>query len=112
MLNFDWLNGVSMEAARWVFLVLFVLIGVLVWLVPAAYVFEGVQNRRWWHDLRLWATGVLAFIFLNILLFEFGAVGIFLLWFGALWWMASTYGVVGAIIAVVLFIIAIVSFGF
>ena len=63
ILNFDWLSGVPIEAARWGFLGLFLLIGLLVLLVPADYVFEGMNDRRWWYDLRLWAIGVLALLF-------------------------------------------------
>ncbi len=68
ILNFDWLSGVPIEAARWGFLGLFLLIGLLVLLVPADYVFEGLvfegpAKRRWRYDLRLWAIGVLALLF-------------------------------------------------
>lgn len=69
MLNFDWLAGVPMTAARWVFLGLFVLIDVLVWLIPADYVFAGVERRSWWLDLRWWGTGALALIFVTYALF-------------------------------------------
>ena len=63
MLNFDWLRGVSPAAAKWVFLTLFLLSGVLVLLIPRAYIYEGVERPRWWHNLKLWALGVLAIIF-------------------------------------------------
>ena len=43
MLNFEWLAGVPIAAARWVFLGLFMLINVLVWRIPADYVFAGVE---------------------------------------------------------------------
>jgi len=69
MLNFDWLTGVSMTVAKGVFLVLFVVIGLLVLLIPNDYIFEGVENRRWWHNLKLWAIGVLAFIFVTYCIF-------------------------------------------
>ncbi|MDN5217075.1 hypothetical protein QQ020_33700 [Fulvivirgaceae bacterium BMA12] len=61
MLNFDWLSGVSAETAKWIFLIFFGLIGVLVVLIPNDYVFEGVPqgDRRWWNNLKLWAIGVL-----------------------------------------------------
>ena len=62
MLNFDWLSGVSPGAAKMVFLVMFVVIGVLVSLVPRRFIYEGVDNPRWWHNLKLWAWGVLALI--------------------------------------------------
>lgn len=63
LLNFDWLQGVSPAAARGVFLGLFLLSGLLVLLIPRAYIYEGVENPRWWHNLKLWALGVLAIIF-------------------------------------------------
>jgi hypothetical protein len=69
MLNFEWLAGVPIAAARWIFLGLFILIGGLVWRVPADYVFAGVKQRRWWLDLRWWGTGVLAMIFVTYALF-------------------------------------------
>ncbi len=63
MLNFDWLKDVSPAAAKGVFLALFVLSGLLVMAIPRAYIYEGVENPRWWHNLKLWALGVLAVIF-------------------------------------------------
>ena len=69
MLNFDWLSGVSIETAKWIFLLLFVAIGVVVCLIPSDYVFEGVKERRWWRDLRLWAIATLASIFATYYIF-------------------------------------------
>jgi hypothetical protein len=69
MLNFDWLRNVSPAAAKGVFLGLFVLSGLLVLLIPRAYIYEGVENPRWWHNLKLWALGVLAIIFTIYYLF-------------------------------------------
>ena len=69
VLNFDWLGGVPVGAAKWAFLLLFVAIGVLVVRIPADYVFEGVAHRRWYRDLRLWGIGVLAFIFVTYYIF-------------------------------------------
>ena len=69
VLNFEWLAGVPMTVARWVFLGLFILIGALVWRIPADYVFAGVKQRRWWLDLRWWGTGTLAMIFVTYALF-------------------------------------------
>ena len=69
MLNFDWLAWVPLDAARGVFLALFVVIGLLVSRVPAAVVYEGVDRPRWWHDLRLWAWVVLGAIFLTYAIF-------------------------------------------
>jgi len=65
MLNFDWLRGVSLAAAKGVFLVLFVVIGLLVLMIPKAYIYQGLAHPRWYHNLKLWAWGVLLFIFVT-----------------------------------------------
>jgi len=69
ILNFEWLAGVSIGAAKNVFLVLFVLIGILVLLIPNDYVFQGVKKRKWWLNLKWWALGDLAFIFITYYIF-------------------------------------------
>ena len=69
ILNFEWLTGVSIGAARNVFLVLFILIGILVLLIPNDYVYRGIEKRRWWLNLKLWALVDLAFIFLTYYIF-------------------------------------------
>lgn len=69
MLNFDWLAPVPPPVARWVFLVLFIVIGLLVLLIPREKILEGVEEPRWYHDLRLWAWGVLALIFITYCVF-------------------------------------------
>jgi hypothetical protein len=63
ILNFEWLLGVSTAHAKLVFLGLFILIGLVVSLLPAKYVLEGVKNPQWYHNLKLWAYLDLAFIF-------------------------------------------------
>jgi hypothetical protein len=65
MLNFDWLRGVSPTAAKGVFLVLFIVIGLLVLMIPKAYIYQGLAHPRWYHNLKLWAWGVLLFIFVT-----------------------------------------------
>ena len=69
MLNFDWLSGVSLEAARAIFLVLFIIIALLVLMVPKAHIYEDVEKPRWWHNLKLWALGVLLMIFVTYWVF-------------------------------------------
>jgi len=69
ILNFDWLKWVGSDASKDVFLVLFVLIGILVWMLPMDYIYEGIENPRWWHNLKLWASGVLAMIFITYWIF-------------------------------------------
>jgi len=69
LLNFEWLNHVSIASAKNVFLALFVVTGILIMLIPSAYIYEGIKDRRWWHNLKLWALGDLAFIFIIYYIF-------------------------------------------
>lgn len=71
MLNFDWLAGISLENAKIIFLVMFVLIGVLILFIPNDYIFQGLEKhkRRWWNNLKLWAIGVLSILFLTYYFF-------------------------------------------
>ncbi len=62
MLNFDWLADVPVEYAKWIFLILFMLIGVLVLLIPKDFIYEGLEKIRWYHNLKIWAIGLLVFI--------------------------------------------------
>jgi hypothetical protein len=69
ILNFEWLSGLSIGAAKSVFLALFVLIGILVLLIPNDYIYQGVEKRRWWLNLKLWALADLALIFFTYYIF-------------------------------------------
>jgi len=69
ILNFEWLAGFSMGAAKSVFLILFVLIGILVILIPNDYIYEGLNKRRWWLNLKVWALVDLIFIFVTYYVF-------------------------------------------
>ena len=69
VLNFEWLSGVSIGAAKNVFLVLFVFIGILVLFIPNDYIYQGVKKRRWWLNLKLWALADLALIFFTYYIF-------------------------------------------
>jgi hypothetical protein len=69
MLNFDWLAGIPLGIVKGIFFGLFTLIGVLVLLLPHDEVVAGVAEPRWWHNLKLWAWGVLALLFATYLAF-------------------------------------------
>jgi len=69
VLNFDWLTGLSINAAKNIFLGLFVLIGIMVLLIPNDYIYKGVEKRKWWLNLKLWALGDLALIFITYYIF-------------------------------------------
>jgi len=62
MLNFDWLSNVSIESAKWIFLILFMLIGLAIISLPNKFIYEGLEKIRWYHNLKLWAIGLLGFI--------------------------------------------------
>ena len=65
MFNFDWLSGISQESAKYVFLSMYVLIGILVLFVPNEYAYEGIKkaDRHWWNNLKLWSIFVLSVLF-------------------------------------------------
>ncbi|MCU0915483.1 MAG: hypothetical protein MUC88_13090 [Planctomycetes bacterium] len=69
LLNFHWLAGVPLVAAQAAFLVLFVIIAMLVLSIPTVHIHEGLERPRWWHNLKLWAWGVLLMIFVTYCLF-------------------------------------------
>jgi hypothetical protein len=69
VLNFEWLSGLSIDSAKSVFLVLFVLTGIFVPLVPNDYIYQGVEKRRRWLNLKLWALAHLALIFFTYYIF-------------------------------------------
>ena len=69
VLNFEWLSGLPIGAAKNVFLILFVSIGILVLLIPNDYIFKGATKRKWWLNLKLWALGDLALIFITYYIF-------------------------------------------
>jgi len=69
MLNFDWLTGIPMGIAKGVFLVLFAVTALLVLMIPSDYIYQGLENPRWWHNLKLWAIADLAFIFIIYYIF-------------------------------------------
>ena len=69
MLNFDWANGISTETAKGIIIGMFVLIGVTVSLLPKKYIYAGVEDPHWYHNLKLWAIGALAIIAVTYLYF-------------------------------------------
>lgn len=64
MLNFDWLSEVSSETVKMIFIGLYFLIGVLVFMLPNEYVYEGVkkEDRHWWNNLKIWSVAVLSIL--------------------------------------------------
>jgi len=71
MLDFKWLQGVSQGQAKMIFLILFILIGIIVLFIPNDYVFQGIEKdkRHWWNNLKWWAIAVLAILFYTYYIF-------------------------------------------
>jgi hypothetical protein len=56
MLNFDWLSGLSPLWGRFIILLMYSVILLAVWLIKADYIYLGCPDRKWWRNLKLWAT--------------------------------------------------------
>ncbi len=69
MLNFNWLADIPIDSAKWIFLILFILIGVLILFIPNKFIYEGLEKIRWFHNLKMWAIGLLGFIFVVYYIF-------------------------------------------
>ncbi|MCB0686831.1 MAG: hypothetical protein KDC53_09905 [Saprospiraceae bacterium] len=71
MLNFNWLQNVSAEQAKIIFLILFGIIAVLVLSISNEYIFEGIakEDRRWYMNLKIWALLVLGSLFYTYYIF-------------------------------------------
>ncbi|MEN8192562.1 MAG: hypothetical protein ABFS12_07070 [Bacteroidota bacterium] len=69
MLNFNWLADIPIDSAKWIFLILFILIGVLILFVPNKFIYEGLEKISWFHNLKIWAIGLLGFIFVVYYIF-------------------------------------------
>ena len=55
----DWLGSLPMSTALACAIGLFVVAGIWVWTLRTEFIFRGAPGRRWWCDLRIWATLVL-----------------------------------------------------
>jgi hypothetical protein len=56
MLNFDWLYGLSPHWGRLIILLIYSAILLAVWLIKSDYIYLGSPDRKWWRNLKLWAT--------------------------------------------------------
>ena len=68
MLNFDWLDEVSLSGARFLLILVFLVSQVLALLVRKAYIFIGAKNQHAWRDFRYW---IIILIFVQILLYSY-----------------------------------------
>ncbi|MBN2088782.1 hypothetical protein JW964_04180 [candidate division KSB1 bacterium] len=56
MLNFDWLYGLPLLWGRLIILLMYFTILIVVWLIKSDYIYLGCPDRKWWRNLKLWAT--------------------------------------------------------
>ncbi len=70
MLNFDWLANVSVETAKWFFLGLFILMAIVILFIPKKFIYQGIKNIEWYHNLKLWSIALLGFIFVVYYFFD------------------------------------------
>ena len=55
----NWLGSLPMSVAMACAIGLFAAAAIWVWCLKREFVFRGAPDRRWWRDLRIWATIVL-----------------------------------------------------
>jgi len=53
-------EGISLKWLKIFTVIGFAIIAAVVWLVRRETVFEGVPDRKWWRDLRLWTVVIMA----------------------------------------------------
>ncbi len=52
----DWLGGLPMWVALACAIGLYAVALIWVWFLRRDFVFRGAPDKRWWRDLRIWAT--------------------------------------------------------
>jgi hypothetical protein len=52
----EWLKSIPLYWGTVMAVAGFVAILVWAWFRPRDYIFRGAADRRWWRDLRIWAT--------------------------------------------------------
>ena len=62
MLNFDWASSISTETARYIILAMFALMGFGVMLLPKKFIYAGIDEPHWYHNLKIWAIVALSII--------------------------------------------------
>ena len=55
-----WLQSLPAEWGNYVSMLLFCSLGVMVWLIPLKTITADLEAPRKWHDIRWWATALIA----------------------------------------------------
>jgi len=55
----DWLGGLPMTVALGCAVGLYMVAALWVWSLRKEFIFRGAPSKRWWCDLRIWATLIL-----------------------------------------------------
>ena len=55
----EWLQGLPAEWGNYVSILLFVGLGVMVWLIPIKAITADLQSLKKWQDIRWWATALI-----------------------------------------------------
>lgn len=58
MLNFDWLAHLSVETARIIVLLAFLVPLIFAFILPKAYIYLGAQDQKKWRNLKWWILGL------------------------------------------------------
>ncbi len=56
MLNFEWLYGLPLLGGRLIILFMYLMILLVVWMIKSDYIYLGSPDRKWWRNLKWWAT--------------------------------------------------------
>jgi len=56
----DWLKSIPLFWGNVLSVLGFVAIIAWVWIRPKSFIFQGAPDRKWWRDLRIWATVALS----------------------------------------------------
>ena len=68
MLNFDWLDNVSLEGARLFLIMAFMIALVFGMLTRKEYIFKGAKNFKKWRDFRIW---IIILVVVQVILYSY-----------------------------------------
>jgi len=57
---YEWLKSIPLFWGKIIAVVLFAGIVIWAWFRPKEYIYKEAPDKRWWRDLRIWTTVLLA----------------------------------------------------